>query len=86
MVTELQVVDTVAELLDDASRFVTECHWHRARSITIDDGQIGMTQPCRHDLYEHLPRTRRRKFQFFDLQRNKSVPALSVRLLSAVLR
>ena len=69
MITDGKVEHAVAELFDNASGFVTERHWHRARAIAIDHRQVRMAQPGRLDAYKNFANTRRRKIEVFDFQR-----------------
>src|SRR5471032_734852 len=39
-----QIVDARAKGIDHAGRFMAQYHWHRSRAITVDDGEIGMTE------------------------------------------
>ncbi len=50
-----------AELLDDAGRLVAERHRHRPRPVAVDHRQVGVAQPGRGDLDQHLARTGRRR-------------------------
>src|SRR5215470_11864430 len=50
MVAHLEIIHARSKLLYDASGLVTKYHRGRARSITIDDGEIRMAETRRANL------------------------------------
>src|SRR4029453_1928439 len=54
MVAHLEIIHARSKLLHHASGLVTKHHRGRARSITVDDGEIGMAETRRADLHHHF--------------------------------
>ena len=54
MVAHLEIIHAWSKLLHDASGLVTKHHGGRTRSITVDDGEIGMAETRRANLHHHL--------------------------------
>jgi hypothetical protein len=58
MVAGLQVLDALADLLDDAGALVTE-DGRRHRELRLQHGEIGVAHAARDDLHRHhLPADR----------------------------
>src|SRR6266567_629311 len=47
---------------------MTKHHWGGTRSITVDDGEIGMAETRRADLYHHLAASGVVEVEIFDRQ------------------
>jgi hypothetical protein len=69
MVAHLEIIHARSKLLHDASGLVTKHHRGRTRSITIDDGEIGMAETRRADLHHHLAVPGIVEVERFDRQR-----------------
>ena len=69
VIADSEVLHAVAELFDNACGLMAECHRHRARPVAVDHRQVRMAQPRSLDTHQNFARTRRRKVEFFNLQR-----------------
>src|SRR5262245_11919878 len=69
MVAYLEIIHAWSKFLHDACGLVTKHHWGRARSITVDDREIGMAETRRADLHHHLVVPGIVEVELFDRQR-----------------
>jgi hypothetical protein len=47
VIAALEIGDAFANLFHHPRRLVSERHWHRARPVAVNHGQIGVAQACR---------------------------------------
>ena len=60
--------DIGPDLFDDTRGFMPQCHRRRARSVAIDNRQVGMTQAGRGNLDQDFTGTRAFEFDVGNLQ------------------
>src|ERR1700747_3149696 len=65
MVAHLEIIHARSKLLHDASGLVTKDHRGRTRSITVDDGEIGMAKTRRADFHHRLAVSRSVEVELF---------------------
>src|SRR5690606_37829445 len=58
VVTRLQIGNTGASLYHLGRRLMPQHHGQAARAVSIDDREIGMTEPGNLDLYQHFANAR----------------------------
>ena len=54
VIVNRDVTDPSAELNDFPGALVAEHHWQPARSVPVDDGQVGVTQTSPADFHENF--------------------------------
>ena len=69
VVAHLEIIHARSKLLHDASGLVTKHHRSRTRSITVDDGEIGMAETRRADFHHRLAVSGIVEVELFDRQR-----------------
>ena len=71
MIAALKVMDTIAQCLDHAGRFMPQRHGHGAWAITVDDRQVGVAQTGSTDAHQHFTRSGGREFDRLDHERTR---------------
>ena len=69
MVARLYPRHAFADFFDDPGCFVSRDIGHLARSHAFDSGEVGVTQPGRHDFDQNFTRAGRIEVDFLDFQR-----------------
>ena len=69
MVTNIDVLDAIADVDDNATRLVTADEYLVDRPITRDEVQVGMADPDGPDLDTQFAAPDRTQLQFLDAQR-----------------